>query len=674
MRRGVPAARTVFRRRAIDPPSRGGSAGYSSLFRSSVARRLGRNNNNSNKNNPAATPSPSTRVGMTPDGRGRQSGDVVDVEGLVRDRLRREFPHAFGSLWDHHPVGGGGIHNKNTEAAPLATLASFRTLLELNGYSPVAKPSGIDDTLYLAEGVVATPPFRLSFDARTIPFASGYQEFAREQNLDKVGVFGDVHHLLAAPKSTSTDRLFAKPVAEKNDDDGGNPNGGGRNGPRRRLLPVLVQEDHNLYRMAETSAARLLDGAYSRITGWTQRRIVRPLTNARYRTRVAIRSANALRARLSDVLERSLAERAWEGLRNQQRQRQQRLGHSETAVTATNTSTSGKSSNDSNNIVAAAIVEPSSSDGGGSRTASNSSSSEDEDPVVGGKRREEEKRVDTGGANGSTATTIKTDDDTVETPVVSLANAFRNYNDDPLETLVTITSRPGRTWPARGARHGRGVGGVDEIVDSVALFERMTPATRILALPDYYVLRHSSASTLVSVSLVVFGALPLAYRSYVFSIDYGWVPGAGPIAATSVLATILYYIVVGRWRARTSQNGALHEALGARVSARDEAALLLLREDAVRAVAGAVTEAAAAAATASGATNNDDEEEGDNRAAVAVGPIDPRSWAIDLGLLPPPADDDDDDNKPTDTAADAPEPPRVDGNTGPGSTPDRPNR
>jgi len=486
-------------------------------------------------------------------------------------------------------------------------MASFRTLLELNGFSAVATPSGSESVLYLAEGVVATPPL---FDRARIPFASGYQEFAREIDLEDVGVFGDVRHLLSAPAS-KTDRLFAQPVGDARSHL--HPDDGVDGAKRRTLLPVLVQEDLTLYRLAETSAARFLDGTYARISGWTQKRVVRPLTNARYRTRVAIKSANALRARLRSVLERSLADRALEGIRNL---------HAADAVPA----------------AAIADSPPPSSDRGGSPPSSSSKPAKDhrggdggggdrEAPVVvGGRTEKEEQHADPDAANRSIAATG-----------IPATATDRDHEDDPLETVVAITSRP-RTARARGVGRHRDDDDEDEIVDSVALFRRMTPATRMLTLPGIYVLRHSSASTLVSVSLVVFGALPLAYRSYLFSVNYGWLPGAGSIAAASVLATVGYYIVVGRWRARTSQRGALHEALAARVGARDEAALLLLREGAVRAVSRAVSEAV-------------DGRGGSASAAARPQPpptsVDPVSWAIDLGLLPPPPPDLDDESEGT---------------------------
>ena len=216
-------------------------------------------------------------------------------------------------------------------------------------------------------------------------------------------------------------------------------------------------------------------------------------------------------------------------------------------------------------------------------------------------------------------------------------------DDDPLETLVVISSRPSprnvvattrfhRSFPkSTSGNNNTGIDEGDEIIDSVTLYRRMTPSTRILALPDYYVLRHSSASTLVAVSLVIFGALPLAYRSYVFSIDYDWLVGSGTIAA-SVIATITYGIFAARWRARTSQSKTLHEGLGARVGARDEAAVLLLKEGAIRSVARAVLEAAVEEGR-SGVSTNSNSSNGGGVVGIGGALIDPREWAIDFGLM-----------------------------------------
>ena len=130
---------------------------------------------------------------------------VAKVEPLVRDRLQKEFPREFQASW----FNDNNVYDNTIE--PM-TVSSFKNLLALNGFQTVAKPS--NTRLYLAEGVVATPPIKLSFNAKAIPFASGYQEFARGMEMDNVGVFGDVHkHLVKAHQTkTSKELLFAQPL------------------------------------------------------------------------------------------------------------------------------------------------------------------------------------------------------------------------------------------------------------------------------------------------------------------------------------------------------------------------------------------------------------------------------------------------------------------------------
>ncbi|KAL3925789.1 MAG: hypothetical protein SGILL_000170 [Bacillariaceae sp.] len=111
--------------------------------------------------------------------------------------------------------------------------------------------------------------------------------------------------------------------------------------------------------------------------------------------------------------------------------------------------------------------------------------------------------------------------------------------------------------------------------DELTIYERMQTSTRIAALPN--TMSHNSASTLVHVSLVVFGALPLAYRSYIFALNYGY---AQSIAA-SVGLTIAYGIWSHRVSAKTNQSRVVNNALLKRVLARDDAVVSVLQEGAV---------------------------------------------------------------------------------------------
>jgi hypothetical protein len=113
--------------------------------------------------------------------------------------------------------------------------------------------------------------------------------------------------------------------------------------------------------------------------------------------------------------------------------------------------------------------------------------------------------------------------------------------------------------------------------NELTFYEHMTPSTRIAALPN--VMGHNSASTLVHVSLVIFGALPLAYRSYVFALNY---PGFAQSIAASVALTITYGIWSHRTSARTNQSRVVTSALLHRVHARDDAVVYVLQEGAIR--------------------------------------------------------------------------------------------
>ncbi|KAG7336913.1 hypothetical protein IV203_030474 [Nitzschia inconspicua] len=113
--------------------------------------------------------------------------------------------------------------------------------------------------------------------------------------------------------------------------------------------------------------------------------------------------------------------------------------------------------------------------------------------------------------------------------------------------------------------------------DEVVLYEYMTPSVRITALP--HDMNHSSASSMVHVSLVVFGALPLAYRSYNFALNY---PGLSQTIAASVAFTITYGIWSHRVAAQTNQSRVVANALLHRVQARGDAVVFVLQEGAVR--------------------------------------------------------------------------------------------
>lgn len=101
---------------------------------------------------------------------------------------------------------------------------------------------------------------------------------------------------------------------------------------------------------------------------------------------------------------------------------------------------------------------------------------------------------------------------------------------------------------------------------------------RLLALADHHTYGHKAASTLISVSLVAFGAIPLAYRSYVFTLDY---PGLSQLVFVSVLVTISYGIWSTQSIAVTRQSQVVSNAIAHRIFARNDAVLWALQEGAV---------------------------------------------------------------------------------------------
>lgn len=114
------------------------------------------------------------------------------------------------------------------------------------------------------------------------------------------------------------------------------------------------------------------------------------------------------------------------------------------------------------------------------------------------------------------------------------------------------------------------------------LIRHIPPSASLLALPHR--MGHKSASTLISVSLVVFGAVPLAYRSFRFAMDLQDYPLLSKAVGMSVLGTVLYGIWSGRNISRTRQSEVVSLGMGSRIYARDDAVLAVLQEGAVRRV------------------------------------------------------------------------------------------
>jgi hypothetical protein len=90
-------------------------------------------------------------------------------------------------------------------------------------------------------------------------------------------------------------------------------------------------------------------------------------------------------------------------------------------------------------------------------------------------------------------------------------------------------------------------------------------------------LDHKPASTLITVGLVILGAVPLVYRSWNFMVAY---PGLSQCITVSVIGTVAYGVLSSRSSARTSQALAVARAIAPRVIAQNDAAWLVLQEGA----------------------------------------------------------------------------------------------
>lgn len=121
---------------------------------------------------------------------------------------------------------------------------------------------------------------------------------------------------------------------------------------------------------------------------------------------------------------------------------------------------------------------------------------------------------------------------------------------------------------------------------NLVALEHVHPEYRLLALPRVttrspqlpYKLKHNTASTIIYVSLSTFVALPLAYRSIKYALDY---PALVELLLASFFGTLAYSIWYSRYGARVRQRLSIEKAVGSRIVARNDAATALLVEGAV---------------------------------------------------------------------------------------------
>lgn len=120
----------------------------------------------------------------------------------------------------------------------------------------------------------------------------------------------------------------------------------------------------------------------------------------------------------------------------------------------------------------------------------------------------------------------------------------------------------------------------------LCLLQQIEPEYRLLALPPLilktpqlpYKLKHNMASSIIYVSLIGFGALPLAYRTIKYALDY---PGLVKALLASFCGSMAYSILYSRYGTRVRQQLCVERAVGSRILARDSAVLTLLVEGAV---------------------------------------------------------------------------------------------
>uniref|UniRef100_A0A7S4VC53 Uncharacterized protein n=1 Tax=Ditylum brightwellii TaxID=49249 RepID=A0A7S4VC53_9STRA len=135
---------------------------------------------------------------------------------------------------------------------------------------------------------------------------------------------------------------------------------------------------------------------------------------------------------------------------------------------------------------------------------------------------------------------------------------------------------------------------LSRITGEMFLIENIPPSYRLLILPlpnasiekkktvVPYQLRHARSGRIITSSLVIFGAIPLMYRSLVFTMDHPWLARA---VAASVVGSVGYSLWSYRYGARTRQDAALCAALSSRMVARDNTLVCALREEIVRVLA-----------------------------------------------------------------------------------------
>ena len=571
------------------------------------------------------------------------------VDQLVRARLLKEFPHEFRTT----------TTTTTTTGTPFLSLASFRTLVALSGYHRVDIPTGTSARLYLAEGVVVAPP--------------GVSQSYRKHQRDKLYQHYIANNHTTLPTQT---RLFVQPQQSWL----------GYSVPPSNF----VQDDLPLYRLLENSIAQVIDRQQLSLAQWYQRWWVIPIKTVHDRTRLRLKAWQrsiiqhhaSLRLLANTVVpNKSLFELLLGYI-------QQQMFPRKDTIPSHNTY-DNKKPHTTQSSTTTTINHPDhftkNSRGGIPKNVTIISAASynpglfaEDDAVEATTRNEYNTTNDNrSSSNNSCNRTIYDGDDSYENLIVvtscrssskSLALSAScidnnnkqnkdannsNYNnktnnEDQDNNAPNQNSSHRDTFNATKNDDNVDDSVEDEMVTAVRLYHSMQPSTRILGLasPDYWTLRHSSASTCVHWGMVLGGAIPLSYRSYHFSLQYPWLVSPSTVAV-SVIATITYSIYKWRYHSRTAQASTIAAGLHQRLHARDQAALLVLQHTAISNITAAILQTYYATpppapqqnnshyTTNISDNNNKATDSDDNRTTTVFSArlIDPIEWALNFGLL-----------------------------------------
>ena len=583
------------------------------------------------------------------------------VDRLVRDRLLKEFPQEFGTTTTTTSTG-----------SQLLSFSSLRSLVVLSGYHRMELPTGTQARLYLAEGVVVAPPTGLS----------SY----RKQQRDKL-----FQNYIANNHTIHEDRvrLFVQPQPPPPQNF---PLRGGSSALGEVNVPPsnFVQTDLPLYRLLENSIAQLIDRQHSSLAQWYQRRLLNPLQTVQDRTRLRLKAWQrtitqhhaSFRATAHTVFpqQQSLFELLLGYIQGQIFPRKDTIPshntydskkphttESSTTITLTHPnhtkhSRGGIPTNVT--IISAASYNPGlfSEDDAVEETAndynttssSGSSSNNRNARHHLGNSRKQNTMYDEDSYEHLIVVTSRPTSSSVSSQSAACSDDNNNANKTNNKTNNEDQNNNARiqnsslrdTINATNNDDNVDDSVEDEMVTAVQLYHSMQPSTRILGLasPDYWTLRHSSASTCVHWGMVLGGAIPLSYRSYHFSLQYPWLVSPSTVAL-SVIATITYSIYKWRYHSRTAQASTIAAGLHQRLHARDTAALLVLQHTVVSNITAAILQTYYATSaqqennthstTYISDNNNKATYSDDNRSTTVSSArlIDPIEWALDFGLL-----------------------------------------